>query len=92
MYFVPFTDLAVAISDEVELLATNGTVIGTTFQQFSKLKALAFDVVRHQFIVSDMDQQNDTIYSVSLTKESETADAIPIVQDLRDDIQVGIVS
>lgn len=80
-----FADLAVAINDQVELLTSNGTLVGSAFQQFSKLKALTFDSVRHQFVVSDMDQQNDTIFTVQLTKET---DIVPILQDLPDDVQV----
>lgn len=83
-----FSDLAVAISGEIELLTANGTLVGSALQQFSKLKALTFDAVRHQFLVSDMDQTNDTIYCVPLTKESETDSVSTIVQDLPDDIQV----
>lgn len=87
LLFVP--DLAVAINDQVELLNSNGTLIGAAMQQFTQLKALAFDSVRHQFVVSDMDQQNDTIYSVQLTKQT---DIMPIVEDLLDDIQVRLFS
>lgn len=74
-----------AINDQVELLNSNGTLVGAAKQQFTQLKAIAFDSVRHQFVVSDMDQQNDTIYSVQLTKQT---DIMPIVEDVRDDIQV----
>lgn len=80
-----FADLAVAIEDQVELLSTNGTTIGSAMQQFTKLKALTFDNVRHQFVVSDMNQENDTIFSIELNKESEIT---PIVEDIPDDIQV----
>lgn len=80
-------DLAVAIEDQVELLSTNGTTIGSAMQQFTKLKALTFDNVRHQFVVSDMNQENDTIFSIELNKESEIT---PIVEDIPDDIQVNI--
>lgn len=77
-------DLAVAISDQVELLYSNGSLLGSAVQQFSNLKALTFDNIRHQLVVSDMDQKNDTIYGVQLTKQT---DIIPIVQDLPDDVQ-----
>lgn len=75
-----------AINDQVELLNSNGSLIGAAMQHFTQLKALAFDSVRHQFVVSDMDQKNDTIYSVQLTKQT---DIMPIVEDVLDDIQVG---
>lgn len=78
-------DLAVAIDDQIELLTSNGTVIGSAVQfQFSKLKALTFDILRHQFVMSDMEKENDTIYAVRLTKEKPIT---PIVEDLPDDIQ-----
>lgn len=77
--------MAVAISDQVELLYSNGSLLGSAVQQFSNLKALTFDNIRHQLVVSDMDQKNDTIYGVQLTKQT---DIIPIVQDLPDDVQV----
>ncbi|KAF7274916.1 hypothetical protein GWI33_012422 [Rhynchophorus ferrugineus] len=38
----------------------------------------------HQFVVSDMNQENDTIFTVQLTKETEIT---PIVPDLPDDVQ-----
>ncbi|KAH0815849.1 hypothetical protein GEV33_006942 [Tenebrio molitor] len=77
-------DLAVVTNDQIELLLSNGSLIGSAFEQFSKLKALTFDNVRHQFVVSDMDQQNDTIFTVQLTKET---DITPIIEDLPDDVQ-----
>lgn len=77
-------DLAVAIRDTVELLYSNGSLLGSAAQQFSQLKALTFDNIRHQFVVSDVDQHNDTIYSVQLTRET---DITPIVSNLPDDIQ-----
>ncbi|KAB0796179.1 hypothetical protein PPYR_10240 [Photinus pyralis] len=77
-------DLAVAISDTVELLYSNGSLLGSAAQQFSHLKALTFDDIRHQFVVSDVDQHNDTIYSVQLTRET---DITPILTNLPDDVQ-----
>lgn len=77
-------DLAVAIEGQIELLTSNGTLVGTTIS-FNKLKALTFDNIRHQFIVSDMNELNDTIYSIPLTSEEQKND--PIVEDLEDDIQ-----
>lgn len=56
-------------------------------QEFSKLKALAFDNIRHQFIVSDMDKLNDTIFTVELNEKSYRT---PILRDLPDDIKVSI--
>ncbi|XP_030765539.1 protein cueball [Sitophilus oryzae] len=77
-------EIAVVINDQIELLQSNGMLIGSTMQQFTKLKALTFDNVRHQFVVSDMDHDNDTIFTVQLTKETEIT---PIVPDLPDDVQ-----
>lgn len=77
-------DLAVATNDQVELLYSNGSLLGSAVQQFNKLKALTFDSIRHQFLVSDVDQKNDTIYSVQLTKPT---DVIPIVTNLPDDVK-----
>ncbi|GJQ68099.1 cue [Trypoxylus dichotomus] len=76
-------DLAVTINDQIKLLTANGTLVGATLS-FTRLKALTFDNVRHQFIASDMNQENDTIYSISLTEETSYN---TIVQDLPDDIQ-----
>lgn len=78
--------MAIVTSDKIELLLSDGSLIGSTFEQFSKLKALTFDNIRHQFVVSDMDHQNDTIFSVQLTKET---DVTPIIEDLPDDVQVS---
>ncbi|XP_022920314.1 protein cueball [Onthophagus taurus] len=77
-------DLAVAIEGQIELLTSNGTLVGTTVA-FTKLKALTFDNIRHQFIVSDMNEFNDTIYTISLTQE--VTKNSPIIQNLADDIQ-----
>ncbi|XP_044269142.1 protein cueball [Tribolium madens] len=77
-------ELAVVTNDKIELLLSNGSIIGSAFEQFNKLKALTFDNIRHQFVVSDMDQQNDTIFSVQLTKET---DVTSIIEDLPDDVQ-----
>lgn len=81
------TDLAVAIGDQVELLKRNGTLVGVTLQQFRNLKALAFDDMRHEFIVSDMDGENDTIYRVQLSDKKGPS---PIVPDTPDDVKVLI--
>lgn len=85
LIYALFSDLAVVTNNEIELLTRNGTLVGTAVQEFSRLKALAFDPVRHQFLVSDMDQQNDTIFTVRLSKETEI---YPVVEDLPDDVQV----
>lgn len=76
-----------ATDGHVELLIDNGTIIGTATEGFAKLKALTFDNVRHRFIVSDMDEyDNDTIYAIDLTKETDNN---PIIADLPDDVQVS---
>lgn len=74
-----------AIGNQIELLASNGTLIGLAYQQFKKLKALAFDDVRHQFILSDMDDIYDTIYRIDLRENKEPT---AIVADLPDDVKV----
>ncbi|KAJ8924992.1 hypothetical protein NQ315_001157 [Exocentrus adspersus] len=78
-------ELAVAIDNQIELLQSNGSIIETTAQPFSKLKALTYDNIRDQFVVSDTDQFNDTIFTVQLTKETDV-DITPIIQDLPDDV------
>ncbi|XP_050300833.1 protein cueball [Anthonomus grandis grandis] len=75
-------DIAVVISDQIELLQSNGTLIGATVEQFTKLKALTFDNVRHQFVVSNNNQSNDTIFTVELTKETEITPIIPNLPDV----------
>lgn len=85
MFF--FSELAVANDDKIELLMSNGSLVGSIVQQFNKLKGLTFDNVRHQFVTSDMDHQNDTIYTVQLSKQTESA---PIIEDLPDDVQVSL--
>ncbi|KAF5277465.1 hypothetical protein FQR65_LT03802 [Abscondita terminalis] len=76
-------NLAVATNDQVELLYSNGTLLGSAVQQFSRLRALTFDNIRHQFVVSDEDQENDTIYSVQLTQQT---DVTPILSNLPDNV------
>ena len=76
-----------AIGGEVQLLNSNGTLVGGVPSTFTNLKALTFDNIRHQFLVSDMEQDNDTIYSVPLKKENTNS---PIIQDLPDDIRVRV--
>lgn len=84
MFF--FSDLAVAVGDQVQLLTSDGTLVGNAIQEFDFLKALAFDSIRHRFLVSNMYEQNDTIIAVDLTNETEVS---PIVEDLPDDILVN---
>lgn len=79
-------DLAVAVGDQVQLLTADGTLVGNAIQEFDFLKALAFDSVRHRFLVSNMYEQNDTIFAVELTNETDVS---PVVEDLPDDILVG---
>ncbi|KAJ8970446.1 hypothetical protein NQ317_000660 [Molorchus minor] len=87
MYFVLSTEqLALVIDNQIVLLESNGSMIETTAQPFTKLKALTYDNVRDQFVVSDTDQSNDTIYTVQLTKETDI-DITPIIRDLPDDVQ-----
>lgn len=64
--------------------------MGSAAQDFNDLKALAFDPVRHHFLVSDMlsyeGNTMDSIYNIHLNKE---LDIIPIIKDLSDDILVS---
>ncbi|XP_018570175.1 protein cueball [Anoplophora glabripennis] len=78
-------ELAVAIGNHIELLQPNGSVIQSSTQPFNKLKALTYDNIRDQFIVSNTDRLNDTIFTVQLTEETDT-DITPIIQDLPDDV------
>ncbi|CAG9819376.1 unnamed protein product [Phaedon cochleariae] len=78
-------DLAVVVGNEISLLHTDGTIFESKTQPFSSLKALAYDDVRDQFIVSDMDMKNDTIYTVQLSKETDKT--VPIVNGLPGDVQ-----
>lgn len=79
-------DLAVVSSDKIELLDANGNLIKKISEQFSRLKALAFDDLRHQFIASDMDQfyTNDTIFTIPLHTDRNVS---PFIQNLPDDVQ-----
>lgn len=83
-----FSELAVAISNHIELLQSNGSIIESSNQPFNKLKALTYDNIRDQFVVSDTDRLNDTIFAVQLTEETDT-DITPIIQDLPDDVLVS---
>lgn len=76
------------IKNEIKLLQSNGSIIESLSQPFSSLKALAYDSAREQFIVSDMDNANDTIYTVHI-KETEITK--PIIQGLPGDVQVLLI-
>ncbi|CAH1102545.1 unnamed protein product [Psylliodes chrysocephalus] len=80
-------DLAVVVKNEIKLLSFNGSEIDSRSQPFSSLKALVYDGVRDQFIVSDtdMDLKNDTIFTVRFTKETDIT--VPIIRDLPGDVQ-----
>lgn len=77
--------MAVAIDDQIQFLDRNFTVLGTSQQTFIQLKGLAFDDIRHEFVVSDMDDMIDNIYKVPLRKSAE---ASLIIKNLPDDIKV----
>lgn len=85
--FLSVADIAVAIGTQVELLNKNGSLQGFTPQQFRHIKSLTFDEVRHQFVMSDTNGENDTIYSVQLT---EKASATPIVPNIPDNVKVTV--
>lgn len=76
-----------AVGDQVQLLTANGDLVGNSIQEFDFLKALTFDNVRQRFLVSNMYDQNDTIFAVEVTNETDVS---PIVEDLPDDILVRI--
>lgn len=78
-------DLAVAVSSHIELLDANGTSIGRAKEGFVALKAMTFDSIRLQFLVSDMDGKLDTIYAVNLNKETDLNNSV--VAGLTDDVQ-----
>lgn len=72
----------------MQLLTAEGVLVGNAIQEFDFLKALAFDSIRHRFLVSNMYDQNDTIIAVKLTNETEIS---PLVEDLPDDILVSVI-
>ncbi|XP_057653327.1 protein cueball [Diorhabda carinulata] len=76
-------DLAIVVDNEIQLLTSNGTLIDSR-SPFSLLKAITYDGVRDQFIVSDRDTKNDTIFTVRLSKETETE---PIMKGPPGDVQ-----
>nr|XP_023027505.1 protein cueball-like [Leptinotarsa decemlineata] len=78
-------ELAVVVENEINLYQRNGTLIESKTQPFSSLKALAYDNVRDQFIVSDMDKVIDTIYTVQMNKETDITE--PIIKGLPGDVQ-----
>ncbi|CAG9856247.1 unnamed protein product [Phyllotreta striolata] len=80
-------DLAIAVENEIKLLDSNGSEINSQSQPFSSLKALVYDGIRDQFIVSDTDGnlKYDTIFTVRFNKETDTT--VPIIRDLPGDIQ-----
>lgn len=80
--------MAVAIEDKVEFLDKNATLVGITYQVFKNVKAIAFDDIRHHFIVSDMIDENDTIYRIKI---SDTMNPIPIVKNIPDDVMVSVM-
>ncbi|VEN33587.1 unnamed protein product [Callosobruchus maculatus] len=78
-------ELALVLENQIKLLHSNGELMESRTHSFNSLKALAYDNVREQFIVSDMDATNDTIYTVQLTKETDTT--VPIIKELPGDVQ-----
>ncbi|XP_066250267.1 protein cueball [Euwallacea similis] len=82
-------EIAVAVKDQIELLWHNGSLLCATVKKFTDLKALTFDNLREEFVVSDRDMQNDSIIRVHVAKETEVTETktIPIIGGLADDIQ-----
>lgn len=76
-------DLAIVVDNEIQLLSPNGSVLDSR-KLFSSLKAIAYDGIRDQFIVSDRDSKNDTIFIVRLSKETATE---PIIKGPPGDVQ-----
>lgn len=72
------------IENQIRLLTSNGTLLDIKDQPFSSLKALAYDNIRDQFIVSDTHMNNDTVYTVEIDKHT----TVPIIQGLSGDVQV----
>lgn len=72
------------VENQIRLLTSNGILVDTKDQPFSSLKALAYDNIRDQFIVSDMHKNNDTVYTVQIDQHI----TVPIVQGLPGDVQV----
>lgn len=85
--YIFILELAVVVENQIRLLTSNGTLVDTKDQPFSSLKALAYDNIRDQFIVSDMNLMNDTIYTVQI--DEHTTD--PIIQGVPGDVQVKTI-
>lgn len=90
-YFV--AEIAVVTDKKLELLDSNGLLVGSTINLTAELKTLAFDNARSQFIVSDRVSQNDSIFSVLLTNLQKAppineTKVTPLVNNLPDDVQV----
>jgi len=88
------TEIAVVTDKKLELLDSNGMLVGSTINLTAELKTLAFDNARSQFIVSDRVSQNDSIFSVLLTNLQKAppvneTKVTPLVTNLPDDVQVG---
>lgn len=85
LIFLFFLDLAVVIENRIQLFS-NGVVIKTKERPFTSLKALVYDNIRDQFIVSDTHKANDTVYTVPVAIDI----TVPIIKGLPGDIQVYI--
>lgn len=68
------------------MLSKDGATINPLLEQFSRLKALAFDNVKQDLIVSDTNQENDTIYSIGT---HESSNKTFIIDDVADNILVS---
>lgn len=85
-------EIAVVTDKKLELLDSNGMLVGSTINLTAELKTLAFDNARSQFIVSDRVSQNDSIFSVLLTNLQKAppvneTKVTPLVTNLPDDVQ-----
>ncbi|CAG9830420.1 unnamed protein product, partial [Diabrotica balteata] len=76
-------DLAVVVRNEIQLLSATGSVLESR-KPFSSLRAITYDGIRDQFVVSDTDRNNDTIFTVRLSKETATE---PIIHSPPGDVQ-----
>uniref|UniRef100_A0A6P7FUE3 Protein cueball n=1 Tax=Diabrotica virgifera virgifera TaxID=50390 RepID=A0A6P7FUE3_DIAVI len=76
-------DLAVVVRNEIQLLSSTGSVLESR-KPFSALRAITYDGIRDQFVVSDTDRNNDTIFTVRLSKETATE---PIITSPPGDVQ-----
>lgn len=76
-----------ATDSRIEFLEKNGTLLGITSQQFSRLKGLDFDATKHNVIFSDMVGSDEYIYQISLKEQNKV---YTLAEKLEDDVRVHV--